>query len=73
LAAIQLNGGQSEQAAALAEQAIVVNRETGHLLGLARAHLVAGGAYAAAGHHGQADSHRAKASSLFQQIGVLME
>jgi tetratricopeptide (TPR) repeat protein len=70
LAAVYLDGGRLELAQECASRAVGVNRETGHALGQARAHLIAERAMRRVGRAVDARRHRRSATSLFAQIGV---
>ncbi|MFL6122600.1 hypothetical protein, partial [Actinophytocola sp.] len=57
-----------ERAASLAEEAVAVHRETGHLLGEARTLRVLGAAHRVT--HGTPGPHWAAALALFTRTGI---
>jgi DNA-binding SARP family transcriptional activator len=70
LAAIHLARGDTGSAVTLAEQALRRHTETGHRLGAAQTHLVAGHALRRAGRTAEADRHHSTAAALFAEVGA---
>jgi DNA-binding SARP family transcriptional activator/Tfp pilus assembly protein PilF len=69
LAAVRLDSGDIEAAIDHAEQALAGHRETDHLLGLARTHLLLADALHRAGRAEVAQRHRHQAMGLFGAVG----